>query len=67
MVEASRQNGYRDAIYECKNDRDEDILCDVCRSDEYEDADSEAPIGSRERIGDVQCRCSLEMLWKRAD
>jgi hypothetical protein len=36
---------------------DEDIVCDVCRSDEYDGCDPEAPVGSDERIGDAIVIC----------
>jgi hypothetical protein len=46
IIEAKHQDKYKHSIYEFANDIDEDIKCDICRSDEYEEGDMEAPIGS---------------------
>lgn len=45
--EASKQSqNWKATIYTKENDIDEDILCDVCRDAEYDEADPHAPVGS---------------------
>lgn len=58
VLEASKQSPkWRATIYTNENDVDEDIVCDVCRDAEYDEADPAAPVGSDERIGDAIVIC----------
>jgi PHD-finger len=58
MIEASKQlPNWKASIFTHENDVDEDIVCDVCRDAEYDEADPSAPYGSDERIGDAIVIC----------
>ena len=57
ILNSANQDNFKSAIYEAANDVDENIVCDVCLSDEYDAADPDAPAGSSEFIGDQIVLC----------
>lgn len=57
VVEAAQQDGYKKSIYDYTNDDDLEVVCDVCRSEDFDDGDKDAPYGTVERIGDSIVIC----------